>query len=68
MPYKNLKELPEDVTSRLSLDAQRIYVAAFNCAWEQYQAIGREQGQDKRREMADKVARNAVSGAGHQID
>lgn len=66
MPYKSLHELPEDLRSQLSLDGQRIYVAAFNCAWEQYSAIEVREGTEKRQEMADKTAWAAVTKAGYQ--
>ena len=63
MPYKNLQELPEDVRRPLPLEAQRIYAAAFNCAWEQYRSLEIEQGVEARRNMADRVAWAAVSEA-----
>jgi len=63
MPYKNLRELPENVRDPLPLEAQRIYASAFNCAWEQYRALGSEQGVEARQKMADQVAWTAVSAA-----
>lgn len=68
MPYKNLTELPENVRSQLPLEAQRIYVAAFNCAWEQFLAIEAQQGAEKRQEMAAKTAWSAVSRASYDSD
>ena len=36
MPYKTLKDLPEDVQKALPKHAQEIYQAAFNSAEKQY--------------------------------
>ena len=36
MPYEMTDELPESVRSHLPEQAQEIYLAAFNSAWEQY--------------------------------
>lgn len=36
MPYKTLKDLPEDVQKALPKHGQEIYRAAFNSAEEQY--------------------------------
>ena len=66
MPYKSLQELPENVRSHLPLDGQRIYVAAFNCAWEQYSAIEVREDAEKRQKMADQTAWAAVTKAGYQ--
>lgn len=56
MPYKNLKELPEQLLEELPLEAQRIYVAAYNMAWEQFHGLeGSTRG-----EKADSVGWAAV--------
>ena len=36
MPYKNLKDLPMSVQENLPEHAQKIYLEAFNNAWDQY--------------------------------
>lgn len=63
MAYKSLQELPEEVRNPLPLEAQRLYVSAFNCAWEQYKGMESEQGVEARQKMADQVAWKAVSAA-----
>ena len=63
MAYKNLQELPEDVRNSLPLEAQRLFVAAFNCAWEQYKRLEIEQGVEAREKMAEQVGWKAVSAA-----
>lgn len=52
MPYKNISELPEQVLTELPLEAQRIYAAAYNMAWEQFHSL---EG-DARGQKADSVA------------
>jgi cation transport regulator ChaB len=59
MPYKNLDELPQKVRGRLSLSAQRVYIAAYNCAWEQYRALA--DSPEVRAQTADEVAWRAVA-------
>lgn len=57
MPYKNLTELPEQVLNDLPLEAQRIYVATYNMAWEQFHGL-----EDAARSAkADTLAWTAVS-------
>lgn len=36
MPYKTLKDLPDNVRSVLPNHAQKIFVKAYNNAWEEY--------------------------------
>ncbi len=38
MPYNDVKELPDSVKNHLPVDAQKIYIAAFNNAYEEYHA------------------------------
>ena len=36
MPYKDISDLPERVRSHLPKDAQKIYLEAYNHAYDQY--------------------------------
>jgi cation transport regulator len=60
MPYDNLKELPKSVKSVLPTHAQKIYLAAFNNAWDEYKDPKARQGDDSRETVAHKVAWAAV--------
>ncbi len=60
MPYKNLSELPDNVTNNLPEHAQEIYRAAFNSAWEQYKDPAERDSDDDRETVAHKVAWSAV--------
>ena len=60
MPYDTLNELPENVRNVLPKQAQEIYKAAFNNAWEQYKDPEDRMGDQSREETAHKVAWSAV--------
>lgn len=60
MPYNKLEELPESVRDALPKHAQEIYRAAFNSAWDEYQAPQERRGEESREEAAHKVAWAAV--------
>lgn len=60
MPYTSLAELPEPVRQVLPQQAQEIYLAAFNSAWDQYRDAEDRRGDDSREEVAHKVAWAAV--------
>ena len=60
MPYKRVDELPEGVRDNLPKQAQEIYQAAFNRAWEQYDEPEERRGGADREETAHKVAWAAV--------
>ena len=60
MPYKNLKDLPESVQKNLPEHAQKIYLEAFNNAWEKYANPERPQRRSFKEETAHKVAWSAV--------
>ena len=60
MPYDTLKELPENVRNVLPKQAQEIYQAAFNNAWDQYKDPEDRRGDQSREETAHKVAWSAV--------
>ena len=62
MPYKNLSELPDQVKHILPEEAQKIFLAAFNNAWEEYKT------QDDREETAFKVAWHTVKEKYEKID
>lgn len=60
MPYKSVKDLPESVQKNLPEHAQKIYLEAFNNAWEEYAKPGDRKGGASREETAFKVAWSAV--------
>ena len=60
MPYKKTSELPLKVRKHLPPDAERIYRAAFNSAWGQYDEPSERKGSASREEVAHKVAWSAV--------
>ncbi len=60
MPYKSLNDLPESVRRNLPEHAQKIYLEAFNNAWDQYAKPEDRKGDASREETAHKVAWSAV--------
>lgn len=60
MPYRTLTELPSSVKGVLSHPAQKIYLAAFNHAWKQYQNPEKRGTSDDQETTAHKVAWSAV--------
>ncbi len=60
MPYRILGDLPDSVRDALPKHAQRIYQAAFNHAWVEYEDPGDRIGDASREETAHKVAWAAV--------
>jgi len=60
MPYKNVLDLPESVQKNLPEHAQKIYLEAFNNAWEEYAKPEDRKGGATREETAHKVAWSAV--------
>jgi cation transport regulator len=60
MPYKNELELPASVRNNLPEHAQKIYLEAFNNAWDEYKNPEDRLGDASREETAHKVAWSAV--------
>ncbi len=60
MPYDHISDLPQSVTKALPDHAQKIYLAAFNNAWDTYKDPEDRQGDDSRETVAHKVAWSAV--------
>jgi cation transport regulator len=60
MPYKNLEDLPAQVKDNLPKHAHKIYLKAFDNAWEQYKEPKERRGKESREETAHKVAWAAV--------
>jgi len=60
MPYKTVSELPPAVREHLPAHAQRIYLSAFNNAWEQYAGAQKRREGASREATAHKVAWGAV--------
>jgi cation transport regulator len=62
MPYEKTSELPDSVRDNLPEGARKIYLEAFNSAWDEYA------DQDDREETAHKVAWSAVKGGYEKRD
>lgn len=61
MPYKNISELPKQVSDNLPKHAQEIWKEAFNSAYEDYQNPEKRRDKDDDPEtIAVKVAWSAV--------
>jgi len=60
MPYKNLDELSDKIKKYLPKEAQKIYMEAFNSAWDMYAKPKKRRNLDSREVIAHKVAWNAV--------
>lgn len=60
MPYDYISDLPDTVRNSLPKQAQEIYQAAFNSAWDQYAQPEDRRGDDSRAEVSHKVAWAAV--------
>lgn len=60
MPYQKVRDLPESVRDNLPEHAQKIYMEAFNSAWEEYDEPEERRGDATREETAHKVAWAAV--------
>jgi cation transport regulator len=60
MPYERLSALPDSVRNSLPQQAQEIYRAAFNSAWEHYDQPQERRDGRSREETAHAVAWSAV--------
>ncbi len=62
MPYDTIKLLPDAVRHVLPIGAQKIYLATFNHAWEEYKDPQKRRGggSETQEEVAHKVAWAAV--------
>lgn len=60
IPYDSKKELPKNVKDNLPEHAKKIYLKAYNNAWEQYKDPEDRFGNESREEVAHKVAWSAV--------
>lgn len=60
MPYDEIEELPENVRSNLPKGAQKIFMEAYNNAWEEYEDPEKRKGNASQEEVANKVAWSAV--------
>lgn len=60
MPYENLIDLPASVQHVLPKQAQEIYLAVFNKAWDEYKDLKYRKDGDSREVVAHKVAWAAV--------
>jgi cation transport regulator len=60
LPYKNETDLPASVQKNLPEHAKKIYLKAFNNAWNEYKNPEDRIGDASREETAHKVAWSAV--------
>ena len=60
MPYKSTEDLPEQVKGNLPQHAQKIFLDAFNHAWEEYSDPKKRRGRESQEQTAFKVAWAAV--------
>ena len=60
MPYASIDDLPKAVRDHLPKAAQKIYLGAFNSAWEEYASPGKRRAGTTREETAHRVAWTAV--------
>jgi cation transport regulator len=60
MPYNKPSELPPKVKDHLPAGAQKIYMEAFNHAWEQYKSSQKRTRGGDREAVAHRVAWAAV--------
>ncbi len=60
MPYDKTQELPDSVKDNLPEHAQKIYMKAFNSAWDEYSNPAKRRGNESQEETARKVAWAAV--------
>ncbi len=60
MPYHKVQDLPDAVREHMPEHAQKIYMEAFNNAWDTYQDSKKRRGNESQEEAARKVAWAAV--------
>ncbi len=60
MPYKKTADLPDSVREHMPEHAQKIYMEAFNNAWDEYKDPKKRRGSESQEETARKVAWAAV--------
>ena len=63
MPYRAISDLPQSVKDALPKHAQKIYLGAFNNAWDQYSDASERREGASREETAHRVAWAAVKHA-----
>lgn len=60
MPYSKTEDLPDSVRRHLPQHAQKIFMEAFNSAWDEYANPEKRRGDESREEAAMRVAWAAV--------
>jgi cation transport regulator len=60
MPYETTEDLPPRVKDNLPEEAEKIFRAAYNSAWDEYADPEKRRGNESREEVANKVAWAAV--------
>ncbi len=60
MPYKKTSDLPDAVKDNLPEHAQKIFMEAFNNAWDTYADPKKRRGKESQEEAAMRVAWAAV--------
>jgi cation transport regulator len=60
MPYQETNELPHSVREHLPAPAQKVFLAAYNSAWDEYAQPDTRRGGESSEEAAFRVAWAAV--------
>jgi cation transport regulator len=60
MPYKKISELPVQISKHLPVQAQHIFLKAFNAACDEYQKPSKRRDGSSIEQTAYKIAWNAV--------
>jgi len=69
MPYKHLAELPDGVKNNLPAHAQKIYINAFNSAYDSYKnERSNHRDVDNRETVSHRVAWSAVKKKYHKTE
>jgi cation transport regulator len=66
MPYKKVVDLPESVKNHLPSHAQKVYMEAFNHAFEEYANPSNRRDDSSLEETSHKVAWSAVKNTYHK--
>ncbi len=60
MPYSDVGDLPASVKDHLPKHAQKLYMEAYNNAWDRYKDSSKRRGNSSHEETARRVAWTAV--------
>lgn len=66
MPFKNLSDLPGAITDNLPEHGQKVYMAAYNNAWNEFRGAVDSRGEAIRASTAHHIAWTAVKNLYHK--